>query len=155
VGTAAWRKLWDSAKDFAEKAAFPGKTFPDATDGAYCVLCQQPLGKDARGRFDRFDKFVRDRSASDAAAAAKGLDILVKDMENAPTALGPANTLEDLRAEDAVTPIKVEEYLELLGKRRTALLRAAQDNSWDSVPDQPEAIDGPIRTLAAAYEREA
>lgn len=61
TGGAAWRKLWEIARNYSAEA-YPGDSFPVTKSDARCVLCQQSLDKDACDRFMRFDKYVKSES---------------------------------------------------------------------------------------------
>ncbi|MDO9001850.1 MAG: AAA family ATPase [Aquabacterium sp.] len=68
IGTRAWLDLLAAAIAFGEEA-YPGATFPPQTDGARCVLCQQPL--DAASA-DRLTKFYQTATSDvEAQLAAK------------------------------------------------------------------------------------
>lgn len=69
VGGGAWRALWEAARIYSTSSAYPEHDFPVTHNGARCVLCQQNLDDEARGRLQRFDHFMRDTSERDAAAA--------------------------------------------------------------------------------------
>ena len=59
VGSEAWQKLWQLAREFSEAHAYVGRPFPVVDNGARCVLCQQELGEDGAERFTHFEAFVR------------------------------------------------------------------------------------------------
>jgi energy-coupling factor transporter ATP-binding protein EcfA2 len=69
VGDAVWRKLWDAARDYSQKAAYPDKAFPNTETGARCVLCQEVLSPEAVARLEGFDGFVRGELARKAQEA--------------------------------------------------------------------------------------
>mgnify|MGYP001182460732 CR=1 FL=1 len=56
TGNELWRVLYDAAKDFSEKVAYPDSTFPNET--AKCVFCQQDLVPDAKMRLETFKRFA-------------------------------------------------------------------------------------------------
>ena len=58
IGEDAWLVLWQAAREYSEKQAFPGRSFPFTEDQAICVLCQQELSESSRSRLQSFDKFV-------------------------------------------------------------------------------------------------
>ncbi|MBU3887147.1 ATP-binding protein [Methylosinus sp. KRF6] len=74
VGQAAWQKLWEAARAYADTVAYPGKTFPSSEPDTLCVLCQQPLGADAIVRQQTFESFVKSSTMADEAAARVKLD---------------------------------------------------------------------------------
>ncbi|MGB7963918.1 MAG: AAA family ATPase [Propionicimonas sp.] len=71
VGSETWRALWRAARDYAVSTPDHLHEFPEIGDGARCVLCQQPLGDDAKDRFARFNTFMTDTTQNDAAAAER------------------------------------------------------------------------------------
>jgi hypothetical protein len=74
VGQAAWQKLWEAARAYADTVAYPGKKFPSGDRGTLCVLCQQPLSAEAIARQQTFESFVRSSTKADEAVARTILD---------------------------------------------------------------------------------
>lgn len=72
VGTAAWRALWDAAREYSATVAYHDHPFPN-TEDAVCVLCQQPLADEGADRLTRFEEFVADTTSRDALAAERRL----------------------------------------------------------------------------------
>ncbi|KKZ10434.1 MAG: hypothetical protein TQ37_08705 [Candidatus Synechococcus spongiarum 15L] len=60
IGSEVWRSLWEAARDYSEKHAYPGKVFPFTGDSARCVLCQQELDTESANRLNRFENFIKD-----------------------------------------------------------------------------------------------
>jgi len=58
TGSEAWTATWESARQFSQQLAYPGKDFPVLEDGARCVLCQQDLDHAASHRLKQFETFV-------------------------------------------------------------------------------------------------
>lgn len=78
IGDQVWRQLWDAARRYST-VSFPDREFPVTIgEDAVCVLCQQPLGEEAKNRLSRFDEFVRDDSAQQAAKAKEVLQNAVQ-----------------------------------------------------------------------------
>ena len=69
IGTNVWRQLYEAAKEYSKKLAYPGTEFPYTEAEARCVLCMQPLMPDATDRLSRFSKFMKDKTASVAEEA--------------------------------------------------------------------------------------
>lgn len=69
VGQAAWQKLWEAARIYANAVAYPDKTFPPSEPDTLCVLCQQPLGAEAIARQQTFESFVKSSTKADETAA--------------------------------------------------------------------------------------
>lgn len=71
VGSETWRALWAAARDYSVAEAYHDHDFPAVTDGAVCVLCQQPLSHDGADRLTRFNAFVSDTTSRDADEAER------------------------------------------------------------------------------------
>ena len=60
VGSETWRALWEAARTFSNKAVYPTKVFPPASEeDALCVLCAQPLDAEAVSRWSTFEDFAK------------------------------------------------------------------------------------------------
>jgi len=53
-----WKMLYEAARDYSLKIAYPGEDF--AAANSRCVLCQRPLDEEATLRFARFAAFMQD-----------------------------------------------------------------------------------------------
>jgi len=77
VAGEVWRALWNSARRYSTQVAYASQPFPPSAADARCVLCQQPLGPEARDRMVRFEEFIQQdteqqaREAEQAAAKAQ------------------------------------------------------------------------------------
>jgi len=60
VGGAVWQKLYNAAKTYSIKYAYPDSEFPQTSDNNLCVFCMQPLLSGAKDRMIRFKKFMED-----------------------------------------------------------------------------------------------
>ena len=88
VGQAAWQKLWEAARTYADTVAYPGKTFPSSEPDTLCVLCQQPLGADAMVRQQTFESFVKSSTKADEATARAKLDAALTQLKGRMLRLG-------------------------------------------------------------------
>ena len=71
VGEPVWRELWTHAKQYSEEVAYPQEDFPVLGDEALCVLCQQQLSDDAKGRMKSFSQYLEGALESAAINAEK------------------------------------------------------------------------------------
>jgi len=71
VGSATWQQLWEAARAYSAADAYPEVEFPNTSENALCVLCQQDLGEAAVERMRRFDAFIRDKTQKEEIAAKK------------------------------------------------------------------------------------
>lgn len=70
VGTDPWKRMFEYARAFSVGIAYPDKPFPNLEDGAFCVLCHQPLtDAEVKKRMTRFAEFVSNKAEEDAKAA--------------------------------------------------------------------------------------
>lgn len=81
IGQAAWQKLWEAARSYADAEAYPGKKFPSSEPDALCVLCQQPLGADALARQQTFESFVKSSTKADEETARAKLDAALQELK--------------------------------------------------------------------------
>ncbi|MFB9951621.1 AAA family ATPase [Rhizobium puerariae] len=88
VGQAAWQKLWEAARTYADTVAYPGKTFPSSEPDTLCVLCQQPLSADAIARQQTFESFVKSSTKADEATALANLDVALTQLKGRMLRLG-------------------------------------------------------------------
>jgi energy-coupling factor transporter ATP-binding protein EcfA2 len=77
VGERSWRAMWDAARDYTTKFAYPTCEFPHVGPGAKCPLCQQPLDAVAAARLTSFDAFVKNQLEAKAKLAEGQLQALV------------------------------------------------------------------------------
>jgi energy-coupling factor transporter ATP-binding protein EcfA2 len=78
VGKDIWRALWEAARRYSDQVAYPAKKFPEAiAEEDLCVLCQQPLTKEAVDRRQTFEGFVRGSTKADEDQAAKAYNEFV------------------------------------------------------------------------------
>ena len=88
VGQAAWQKLWEAARNYADTVAYPGKTFPSSEADTLCVLCQQPLDAEAIARQQTFESFVKSSTKADEATARTKLDAALTQLKGRMLRLG-------------------------------------------------------------------
>jgi len=86
AGQTAWQFLYNAAKEYSTKTAYPDNEFPVVDDNARCVLCMQLLTEESRQRFLRFRSFMEQ-------AAKKKLENV---KETLATALEAIHSLKDV-----------------------------------------------------------
>lgn len=74
VGSDVWRSLWEAARTYSNKLAYPEREFPATGDDARCILCHQTLSPEASGRLSRFESFVLDESKKREDKARKSYE---------------------------------------------------------------------------------
>jgi len=164
IGDSVWQQLWSAARKYSE-IAFPERDFP-VTDGedAVCVLCQQPLSDDAKGRLNRFEQFVRDDSAKQAAKARQALEDALQKVRG----LGLRDTalreqLKDVESGDSVLLVLVRRHLATLLRRFHQVETAHKSGQWafeiagvfGGVDEQLSALVSSMNAKAAEAEKSA
>ena len=158
TGNAVWKALFQAAEKFSTTSAYPGHPHPNLEEGAKCALCQTPLDGDARGRMERFARYVIEDASKNAEEAAA---FMVRTME----AVGRANlspvdpqTLEELRTVDAALHNSVQRTTEAWGARRAWAQRCVAANDWSeerpALPDG-KGLDVLLREKAEALRKRA
>lgn len=132
VGTESWKLLWEQARTYSEKVAYPGIPFPNLADGARCVLCQQNLGLEARQRFVSFEEFVKGELQNEAEKAEGFQQELKDSLGNIPDTQTLNLLMDSAGIVDELERQQIVSFCDTLDKRKVALL-AANNLSDDSV----------------------
>lgn len=154
VGTDAWHELWNAAKKFSEKEAYPGEEFPKL-DGR-CVLCFQKLRDETPQRFKKFKEFIQEDAANkkvDAANEFNPLKMTLSQLEiskDTDTAL-----LSELEADNNDLSTEIQTFFVLADSRKTDILNACNDNKWESVSDLPENPSKALTEISELIDTEA
>ena len=126
VGCDLWLALWEAARLYSEGKAYPSIIFPNTTDGAKCVLCQQLLTTDAQQRLAEFENYVK----GELEASAKTAEILYKEaIESLPL----IQEDETLRTVCQAAGLPEEEWVKRLS------------SFWKSVSKAEEQLKNPSR----------
>ncbi|MCC6526979.1 MAG: hypothetical protein IT373_30310 [Polyangiaceae bacterium] len=154
VGSSPWRLLWDAARRYAAEGAALDADFPDTSQGARCVLCQQELSADAASRLRRFDRFVKDNVQASLVVARQAWARAQAGLSSF-TCI-PADVaahLEDLDEPDAQLAGAIREFLAVMESRQTALRAAGELAVWTSDGIPPVSQPAPAASAAAEQVR--
>lgn len=157
VGSEAWRLMYEAARDFSERYAYPDASFPVTDDDSVCVLCQQPLVPQAAKRMRRFEEFVANKMAKKAASDEKAVQEKVKSLVgigHRPEDADPA-LLDELREIDADCCESLLSELDSLRAARTQCLAALDSGDWSVV--RVLAVKSPesLKSIADGFEKDA
>jgi hypothetical protein len=160
VGSGTWRALWEAARAFSEAEAYAAVEFPVTDQGARCVFCHQELSQDAVDRVNRFQEFMTDTTARQAAEAERALAQAVagyRALDSTPADVTAA--LVTLEASDPDDAQIVSQWLGRAAERRVALLDRLEGRSYAEpldLSDSPQSdLDGnatELRDRAAAID---
>lgn len=163
VGGEVWRRLWEAARSYSEQLAFPGEEFPVLRNGAVCVLCQQPLDGEARGRFRSFEEFVQGEVQQRSEKARAELDAVLESVRGMAVPKRSKDAARNVGLAETEEGRGIRLFLVSVKRRRLHLLRlAAGPETGDRptlspLPDLGQvrtAIDGRVRILQAAANAE-
>ena len=155
TGEPVWKALFEAARKFSTEQAYPEKIFPNTEDGALCVLCQQPL-QDAGKRLERFEKYVQEDVAKNAAAKRRLLSTEVDSIRRAELTVGTEGAIgEELDQLDVAASSLIKAFDVIIEERRGKLLDAVRSNAWDSIPAIVSSPRQRLRDLAAGQYRKA
>jgi hypothetical protein len=136
VGSETWRLLWEQARLYSEKIAYKDIVFPNISEEARCVLCQQLLDLEAKQRFGSFENFVKGELQNQAIKAETNVKTLKEDIDGILSAkeillyINSAGiTNEDERNE-------ILKFYALMIKRKNALLKAESLTDVKSLPEK-------------------
>lgn len=82
TGDPLWKIMWGAAKAYSEQSAYHSHDFPNTEADAKCVLCQQPVSREAGERLKGFKDFVTDKSQEVARKSRESYDKLLNDFKN-------------------------------------------------------------------------
>ncbi|WP_262107560.1 ABC transporter ATP-binding protein [Arthrobacter sp. Marseille-P9274] len=106
-----WHVMWNAAKDYADKIAYPDEQFPsDAMEN--CLLCHQPLTEEAHERFRQFDKAMK----QDLAAERRKLTAVAMDVVT-----GIKKAVSPEQIDDALLTVLAEEDMAVILQLRLDL----------------------------------
>lgn len=161
IGSDIWKELWEAARNFSVLAAYKESEYPNVSDDSRCVLCHQPLSKEARTRLISFESFVKGEMQKAATDAAKEYEAACQTIEALPsletlkTRIDAANIPQDEIA------IQVTDFFAQLQARKD---RLPAIDSEDAIPDHQfshkwiEEINAQSKNLgelAAKYDEDA
>jgi ABC-type cobalamin/Fe3+-siderophores transport system ATPase subunit len=136
VGTDAWKSLIEAAATFSTTEAYKAQTFPATSDGALCVLCQQPLGAEAAERLKGFWTFLQDDAAKKRDAAKEKLKATFEKLKSIPREMPPevAVLQEEFEKNHPQLWLKTTDFFNSVRERLIAVEKAVAGESWDAIP---------------------
>jgi energy-coupling factor transporter ATP-binding protein EcfA2 len=150
VGSLTWRSLWDAARSYSEREAYPSQDFPVVSEEAHCVLCQQVLGSEASDRLARFHTFLSDttaKSANEAEEALRSVKENISALELTPASVSAA--LVTLEGEKPALSSTVADWLTALEARKTKVLTYLEAEGELTVEPFPPSPESALNELAA------
>ena len=109
VGDITWRALWQAAKDYSLKFAYPLQDFPVTSVNSRCPLCHQELDVEAKQRLKDFETYVQGVLEKNAVAAEAALKLAIDSIPIVPTD-------EELQTKCQAAGVAEGTWLELIQK---------------------------------------
>lgn len=148
VGAAAWRTLWQAARNYSVGEAYHGHDFPHTEPGARCVLCQQQLTPDGATRLRRFEAFVTDTTEREASEAERRYSGQLSRLRSLVISTSQTtNSLNLLSQEDAELATDVRALTAELEDRKTAIIAWAEQEGV--LPEAAITKSGALAQLGA------
>jgi len=124
TGEEAWRRLWDAASEFSS-LAYPEARFPVVSDGAKCLLCQQPIETDAATRFRHFQEFVTSTAQADVRRAETAYaNCLAAVAEATINRDDLVLALDEINVDDTALAKRIQEFLQEATRIKEAIATA-------------------------------
>lgn len=131
IGNDVWQQLWEAARRYSAESAYSTEEFPFTEEEARCVLCQQPLGSDAKARLNSFEAFIRDDTQRAAERSERALKQALSPVEQA--TLGHAafgGNLHDLPDDQRELRLGIERFLRVAWIVRKHVTSSCQKETW-------------------------
>lgn len=156
TGTEPWEVLFRSAMDFVAKEAYPGHPFPGPEDDSCCVLCQQPLTKEATARLKAFAKFLENDAQRKFTEQRDTTIQLFRAINNLDFDKFPTDTalLEELEEIEPDLVAVVCSYAQALQVRKMQIVKMAPERKIDLLTPLPEEPFSAIELWAKAKTAE-
>ena len=155
TGEPVWKTLFESARKFSIKAAYPEYAFPHSTAEAKCLLCQQPLNE-AGERLARFEEYIQNDVAKVAAKQRQILEATKIKIERANLSIDLDDPLiEELALFDETVVPMAKIVEENIGSRRIWMLQNLNSYTWEGAPAPVESPRKRLRSIAALQLRSA
>lgn len=156
VGTDPWKVLWEAARDYSAKNAYPEQGFPFVTAAdARCVLCHQVLQEDAKDRFLRFEAFVKNKAETDLKIAEDDRKKILDSLESLPfDAIENAPIRKLFTDENPELEIQISRFLESSKNRLAWIKQSCETHEWESaIPQLEFAVTQSLGTWVVATEK--
>ena len=155
TGGEVWRKLFEAARSYSIRID-KDQAYPSETQGSSCLLCQEPMPQAAIDRLGRFDSYVKNDIAKKADAARLALQAAIDKITTASLQINlDQSALDEFAEVDTQLPQQIHDYQQSIEDRRTWMLNAVTNDTWDNIPELAQSPKRVIRAIAARYLREA
>jgi energy-coupling factor transporter ATP-binding protein EcfA2 len=158
AGETAWQILYNAAKDYSTKNAYPASEFPVVSDEARCVLCMQPLSEEARQRLLRFKSFMEQAAKKNHEDVKRALAAAVESVQalkDVAAASQHANTIGEVKQRDEDAAALTDSFLAAVKKRLEYFDLVSAENKTGELMQLPTNPTKALAKLIDALEKDA
>ncbi len=158
AGETAWQLLYNAAKDYSTKDAYPGNEFPVIGDDSRCIFCMQPLSEEAKQRALRFKSFMEQAAQKNHEDAKKALDGAIKSvsvLKDQDASTQHDNTIGELKHRYEAVAAAVESFLLAINSRIEYFDRLTAGTEVGDYPLLPSSPVNDLTRIIDATEQEA
>lgn len=158
AGENAWQILYNAAKDYSTKVAYPDDAFPVVGEESRCVFCMQPLNEDAKQRLLRFKVFMEQAAKKKHEDAKKALGTAldsIKVLKDQATASQHANTIGEVKQRDENVATATESYLTALNSRLVYFDQLNAETEAGELQPMPNSPTKALTQVIDALDKEA
>ena len=139
-----------------ELEAYTGQSFPVISEAALCVLCEQPLTRDAAQRLSWFETFVKAETQKTAQNAKGRFDALHQNfLDQTEDLTAPDDLLAQLDLTHPTCATKIRFFLESSRKRQIDLIRPLAGDDWANIHSSSECPLEEIETIVTELDARA
>jgi len=157
VGKHAWQILYNAAKEYSTKVAYPDQAFPVTTEDSLCVLCMQPLLDDAKKRMSRFKEFMEQSTKKEVDSAQQEVQSILRDIQEVDFSLLDTykDAFDEIRYRDEELAQQVEEYLTAMKTRAQDMIQTVTDKEIRELTPSKPGPKGRLTQIVQSLEDEA
>lgn len=163
VGGDIWRALWEAARRYSVEIAYLGMPFPPSGEDAFCLLCQQPLDADARGRMARFEEFIQKDTEREAQRAEQSAHTIRQELRSLSISTRPLKAnLQEVAIQNPDLALRTRRFLASARLRRYALMKGLGTETEAVLPgaaQNPAAdlaqLEATVRSYAGELQKSA
>ena len=137
VGSPAWRRLWDAAREFFLTEAYPSESHP--SEDALCVLCQQPHSHSSFKRMQELERHASSEAQANYEEAEKAYLSAQDDIERA--RLSELDAIDEVSIDNPGLAHELTVSCEYLNERRDSILAALGGNNDMEFPMSSRGFD--------------
>lgn len=152
-----WKIMFEAAKQYSEKYAYPGEPFPVTKENARCVLCFQVLSTEAVDRLKRFKEFIEEKTERIYQSKKHDYEIEVLKVNNLqldPFVNDPdlIKEIEELSTETATS---ITQYLSNISTVQEAVKDSITTRRWKRILAKKDAPIGSLNNIINELEKRA